>query len=124
MNASPGLIFAVPFPPSGLSPNGRLHWSKRATLAKKHKREAWIVTLEAIGGGGHGLGGGPISVAMTFHPPGGYRYDVDNLQASMKAALDGIAVALGVDDHRFRPTSRIGEKKRGGCVTVEIRGEI
>lgn len=53
---------------------------------------------------------GPIRVEMLFHPPANYRYDVDGLQSRMKAYLDGIALALGVDDVHFRPISSIGEK--------------
>ena len=40
-------------------------------------------------------------VSMVFYPPDGRRRDVSNLHAAMKAALDGIAEAMGVDDSTF-----------------------
>ena len=56
---------------------------------------------------------------MTFHPPGRYRYDLDNLVARMKAPLDGLASALGVDDRHFRLAApAIGDV--GGFVSVRF----
>ena len=46
---------------------------------------------------------GPIPVRITFYPPDARRRDDDNMIGSFRAARDGIADALGVDDRRFRP---------------------
>ena len=45
--------------------------------------------------------GARFVVSMVFYPPDGRRRDVSNLHAAMKAALDGIAEAMGVDDSGF-----------------------
>jgi crossover junction endodeoxyribonuclease RusA len=56
---------------------------------------------------------------MTFCPPTNRARDLDNLIASMKPALDGMAAALGVNDSTFRFTAEIGEIVPGGRVIVE-----
>jgi crossover junction endodeoxyribonuclease RusA len=40
--------------------------------------------------------------------------------ASHKAAQDGIADALGIDDSKFECSYRLGEPVKGGAVRVEI----
>jgi crossover junction endodeoxyribonuclease RusA len=45
---------------------------------------------------------------------------LDNLLASMKAGLDGLADALGVDDSRWRLLIEMGEPVKGGCVCVKV----
>ena len=63
---------------------------------------------------------GPIVVSMMFHPKQNRQRDLDNCQAMMKAALDGIAQALGVNDSMFRPVSMIGGKMPVACVVVSL----
>jgi crossover junction endodeoxyribonuclease RusA len=60
---------------------------------------------------------------MRFCPPDKRKRDLDNLLARMKAGLDGLADALGVDDTIFRPAVEWGEvRPRGGVVvTLEVR---
>jgi crossover junction endodeoxyribonuclease RusA len=57
---------------------------------------------------------------MTFCPPDKRRRDRDNLIASMKAATDGIADALGTDDSKFIVTYAMGSPVKGGSVEVTI----
>src|SRR5690606_36078278 len=40
---------------------------------------------------------------ITFAAPDGRHRDLDNMLAASKAALDGVADALGIDYKRFRP---------------------
>jgi crossover junction endodeoxyribonuclease RusA len=62
----------------------------------------------------------PLAVTLTFHPPRGAP-DEDNAIASLKAYLDGIAGALGVDDKLFRLQRPImAERVKGGRVLVSI----
>lgn len=60
---------------------------------------------------------------IQFRAPDRRRYDRDNLVARMKAAIDGIADALGVDDHLFASGSHEVGADPGseGCVIVTIR---
>ena len=118
------LKIALPWPPKELSPNSRGHWAKKAKEAKKYREVARIAVLEIrevalidvlenwIRANGAG-----ITLEITFYPPDRRRRDLDNLIASMKPALDGIADALGVDDSRFKLICSMGEELRG-CVEI------
>jgi crossover junction endodeoxyribonuclease RusA len=111
---------ALSWPDKGLSPNARLHWARKAKLVKAARHDAWVSTLvlrRRLGG----LGDGPINLTVEFCPPDHRRRDRDNLIASMKAANDGIADALGVDDSRFVSTYSMGPPVKGGSVLVTVR---
>lgn len=110
------------WPDKGLSPNARLHWGRKSRLVKLARTAAWGATLEVTGAGPSRLGK-TVHLDMVFCPPDKRRRDRDNLIASMKAATDGIADALRVDDSRFVSTYSIGEPVKGGAVFVTIRGE-
>jgi len=83
-----------------LSPNGRVHWAQKAKAAKQARAMAAIKTLAWI------VDNGPIDpdacvMRYIFFPPTNARRDDDNLAACMKPYRDGIAEALGIDDHRL-----------------------
>ena len=110
------------WPSNKLSPNARLHWSKQLKPKKNARDDAAWLTKEAMAKAGilPGRMAGPVDVEIVFYPPTTRQHDVDNLQASMKAALDGIAMALGIDDVHFRPVSRIERVKPGGYAVVTL----
>ena len=88
----------LPFPPSGLNPNKRLHWALKAKLAKAYKKECFLLAKEA------GLKiehNGTIRVLIEFTKPDRRKRDDDNIIAAFKSGRDGVAQALGVDDNRF-----------------------
>ena len=109
----------LPFPSKALSPNARGHWAPRHLAGSKAKRDAYFLTSPH---NGRFADAKAITVYMRFEPPGRYRYDRDNLVARMKAALDGIAAGLGVDDNIFRPQApEMGEPHRPqGRVIVRL----
>lgn len=105
----------LPWPSKDLSPNARCHWAVKARAVKKARHEAmWLAqAFEAPDG--------DLNVSLTFAPPDRRRYDDDNLIARMKAGMDGIADALGVDDSKFRLGKPLrAEPIKGGNVRVEI----
>lgn len=59
-------------------------------------------------------------LVVTFYPPDNRRRDTDNMLASIKVGLDGIAAASGVDDRGWTFDLRRGHVVRGGLVTVEV----
>lgn len=61
---------------------------------------------------------GKINVSITFRPPDRRARDSDNMLASIKGMLDGIADAWGVNDSLFRITLEVGEPVRRGAVIV------
>lgn len=111
----------LPWPNRGLSPNARLHYMALAKLKAAAKRDAAYLTLAALPRGGRTFSA-PLPMRWTFCPPSRRHYDRDNLIASMKAAADGIAQAIGLDDRHFVPTYDMGEPVKGGAVVVVIGG--
>lgn len=100
------LLVTISLPPKALSPNARPHWAAKAKAAKAHRGESFLMTGQAIKGvdkGGQRWAkvGTEVMVRVTFWHRVARRRDRDNAQASLKAAFDGIAAALGVDDSQF-----------------------
>lgn len=117
------LTVTLPFPSNNLSPNARINRWEHSRAKKAAKNAAWGFTSALLKpcGVSRGAWQGPIIVRTVFHPPADYRYDEDGLVSRMKAAWDGIALALGVDDHTFRHFHAIGDKKPPlGCVVVTL----
>jgi crossover junction endodeoxyribonuclease RusA len=63
---------------------------------------------------------GPLLVKITFRPPDKRRRDLDNALSSIKAGLDGVADAIGVDDRHWALMLQWGEPVKGGAVELEI----
>ena len=108
----------LPWPPSALSPNARVHWRRRAVIARQYRDACFVLARNA------GLKSvpweGPIQLQLDFIPPTRHARDDDNLIAAFKSGRDGLARALRVDDKRFqsRPVIRQGEV--GGMVKVRL----
>ena len=109
--------FVISWPSPELSPNSRSHWGKVSTKKKTYRQAAFVLAKES---GLHVTHDGPINVKLTFHPPTNHARDHDNLLASMKSALDGLADAMRVNDNLFRPSVEIGEKAANGFVRIEV----
>ena len=61
-------------------------------------------------------------VTVTFRPSPKSRADMQNLPATVKAHIDGLADALGVDDRVFTVDWVVAEK--GGPGAVEFHVEV
>ena len=89
----------LPWPPSVLNPNVHPHYQVRARAVKKYRQTCgWACKAAGL----VAPATGDIHVWMDYHQPDLRRRDEDNMQASVKAALDGLADALNVNDNRFR----------------------
>ena len=99
-----------------LSPNWRGHWSGKAR-AKKKLRAAWAAC--ALEQGARRLLVPALSVRLEFVPPDRRARDLDNLLASCKAGLDGLADVLGVDDSKWS-IAICKADGQGGFVRVEV----
>ncbi|MFZ5565996.1 MAG: hypothetical protein ACOY95_03235 [Pseudomonadota bacterium] len=107
----------LPWPAKELSPNARVHWAVLAR-AKKSYRVACFALARQARITQPGLGN--IRIEMTFYPPTRRARDDDNLIASMKAGLDGLADAMGVNDKRFKIKPPKVSEQLGGMVKVQI----
>ena len=112
----------LPWPSRDLHPNSRGHWSKRARAAKSARETAHLLAIEA---GWHRAewADGDLFVWIDFYPPDRRHRDTDGLLSSCKAALDGIADGMGVNDRRFVPRPYCkDEVRKGGEVHIRITG--
>ena len=66
---------------------------------------------------------GPITLDIEFIEPDKRRRDLDNMLASIKSGIDGIADALGVNDSRFIYKIRRSEAV-GGMIKVTISESV
>jgi crossover junction endodeoxyribonuclease RusA len=108
----------LPWPPKELSPNASIHWAQKAKKKKEYRTACWALTLEAklIAPAGEGK----IPIEITFYPPDKRHRDADNMVASIKSGLDGLADALKVNDKRFLPSFFFKEEV-AGMVKIEIK---
>jgi crossover junction endodeoxyribonuclease RusA len=104
----------LPWPPKELSPNATIHWSKKAKFKKQYRHICWVLTLESKLKANPGV----IPIEITFYPPDRRHRDADNMIASIKSGLDGVADALKVNDREFLPTFKFSKEVKG---IVEIR---
>lgn len=105
------LSIEFPWPPRGLSPNARLTVFAKASLFKKAKQLAFSRTKEALNGEKIALRKGQrMNIQLVLEPPVLRYHDEDNLLANCKATLDGIAMAMGINDHFFHFREQIWKK--------------
>lgn len=103
------------WPPRECSPNWRGHWSKKAKAAKAYRLDCFYLAKEAK------LAidfEGPIHLWISFNKPSRRAMDEDNMIASMKSGLDGLAEALKVNDSRFVLHPFVSDRIAG---SVEVR---
>lgn len=91
--------FSLPFPPVELSPDSRKHRAVMARAKKVYRASSRLYCFQALKG--RKVQADRVVVTLVFYPPDKRRRDKDNLLARMKAGIDGIADAVGIDDSRF-----------------------
>ncbi len=115
------MIVRLDFPDPKLFPNrknGRSHYATQGPKVKA-REDAYVLTKQAMAG--FQPADGPIPLSIVFVPPTCHRRDLDNMLAACKPALDGMAMALGVDDSRFRPILiDVGQVSKPGAVIVGV----
>jgi crossover junction endodeoxyribonuclease RusA len=97
------LNLTLPFPDPSLSPNRKhgKHWSKTNSAKVAAKETAFYLTKQASAG--YIPPAGFIPLSIVFVTPDKRHRDADNMLAASKPAIDGIALALNVNDTRFKP---------------------
>jgi hypothetical protein len=123
MLADRALELVLPWPSKDLSPNGRVHWSRKAK-ATKHARQTAVVLAHEAGWRALQLPPGRLHLWIDcYQAPGKKLPDDDNMIGRCKAYRDGIAQVLGIDDGRFRCHPNVKRERRpGGQVVIRITG--
>lgn len=89
----------LPWPSDkALSPNARVHWSVKAR-AKKAMRHSWALLAKSQGLKAAATEN--LELHLVFMQKDRRQRDLDNLLASCKAGLDGLADVLAVDDSKW-----------------------
>lgn len=111
----------LPWPPAKLNPNR--HGDRRAIsgMRKHYRDECFYLTREQMAGQVEPARDGFLPLRVTMHQPDGRHRDVDNMLASVKNALDGMAMALRINDRQFKPVTIDWERGgKLGSVVVEV----
>jgi crossover junction endodeoxyribonuclease RusA len=100
------MIYEIPYPPKELMPNKKngSHWAKTKKIKDLAFNEAFTITKSK-------MKDFPISLnkqdkyklTLTYYQSDKRHRDLDNLLASSKSQIDGIANALDIDDRQFQP---------------------
>jgi crossover junction endodeoxyribonuclease RusA len=106
----------MPWPPKELSPNYRTRSHRLIAVRRRDYRRA---CAEACWQRGIRPEISLVLSRVVFHPPTKAKRDDDNLRARFKAGRDGLADALGVDDHDFNGIPhQIACPVKGGAVVA------
>lgn len=111
-------MISLSWPVRALSPNARAHWSGIARAKAAAKNQGYWLACAAYGN--RFKGAEALTLSITFCPPDNRRRDLDNMVASIKAHIDGISKAIGVDDSKFALRIQRGEVVKDGAVLVEV----
>ena len=111
------MILLLPYPPSSLNPNSRLHPMALHRAKKAYKQ---TVMWEAKAQGASKVPAEALVVNVCFAAPDKRARDLDNVIAAFKAGQDGLAEVLGVDDSKWTVSHGFAFPKKPGRVVVEI----
>jgi hypothetical protein len=117
-------VLRISWPPAPLWPNrsrGKA-WQNRSASETAYYQEGSIAAYGQIGT--LRQIGAPV-LQVSFHKRDRGRFDLDNAFSAMKPAIDGIFARWGRDDSEVSRVTLIrGEPVKGGCVVVEVKGDI
>jgi crossover junction endodeoxyribonuclease RusA len=112
-------MLTLPWPDKRMSPNARVHRMAVAPIRKKYRTDcAWLAKAARMNFAHLAETG--LHLSITFNPPDRRARDIDNMLASIKSGLDGIADVIGVDDSKWALTIQRGDVVKGGAVQVAV----
>ena len=122
------IIIELPFPDAKLNPNRKngKHWGSSINAKIAARDMGYFVTKEACSK----MNANPseyfrlgCKLDIKFIAPDKRKRDLDNLLSSAKSHIDGVCLALGLDDYQFvSVTLRRGYSKGAGAMIMEITG--
>lgn len=107
----------LPWPPSILWPNARVHHMALYRAKKDYREQCASLCIYLKTKTMHDAE--RINARITFFQPDRRRRDMDNMLAAIKAGIDAVAAHVGVDDSKWTMTLALSPetRERGG---VEI----
>ena len=113
----------LPWPPRELWQNSRYHWRQRASATRQARSDGHLAAITGCLADVRGEGW-QHRLSFDFCPPDRRKRDLQNMPATMKPYIDGIADYLKVDDSTFRiswPEEWGTVADDGGSVLVVVR---
>ena len=89
----------LPWPAHELSPNARVHFQVKAQYAKNARFEGRLIALSEKFKLPASV---PLQMTVVIRPPTRRHYDMDNILASCKPAIDGIMSVTDADDKQIK----------------------
>ena len=113
----------LPWPSRMLSSNTRANPFAVAAAVRVARRAAWALCLDA------GIKRKKLTnpvLRFTFRPPDNRRRDVHNMPHAMKAYIDGVQDATGINDALFRCDfpMKFADVVKGGRIVIEITDHV
>lgn len=108
-------LIRLGWPDRSLSPNARIDRRSATGTRKAARLEGWA-EAKRVGA----VIPADAHMVIEFFPPNKIARDLDNLLASIKAHLDGIANAANVDDSGWSFAVRKGPVVKGGAVLIHV----
>jgi hypothetical protein len=104
-----------------------MHWAKKAPITSNYRHACFYFTKQAIPADSirvlkeEVVQGRKIALFVNFYKPDKRHRDDDNVMASGKAMIDGIAQAIGIDDKNFKYIPFVHDEIiKGGSVKVRL----
>lgn len=108
-----------PWFPKELSPNTTVHYMKKAKYKAMYKEICRLQTIDALLSQKNTKDYNEMTI--TFVMPDKRWRDTDNLLASVKNGLDGMCLALDINDRCFDEIHILRPDRIGGFITVELK---
>ena len=108
-------MLTFPWYPKELSPNSNCHYQVKAKHKAIYKELCYWLTKEA-----------KIPKAdykemhIVFYKPNRRHMDLDNMLASIKSGLDGMCLALELDDRCFKKITLEIHENIGGMIKIHL----
>lgn len=110
------MIIELPWFPKELHPNSGSHWRAKQGPKAKYREDCRRVCCGKV----YKPEAEKIFTKIMFHPPRNAG-DLDGFLAAAKNGIDGMCIALGINDKRLRPILLdVGDVHKGGKIVIEI----
>ena len=115
------LEITLPWFAAILGPNTSCHWNFKRKARASQKQDAFWITVEAMQKNRSFVPSKPVTLSIIFYPPNKRGRDLDNCLASIKAAIDGISMAIQINDKHFSYAGlSFGEIVKNGKIVIKI----
>ena len=108
-------MLTLPWPSKELNPNFSNHFHVKAKKRAIYKNECfWLTKMANIPKSDY------KEMHIIFYKPNRRHMDLDNMLASMKSGLDGMCLALEIDDRCFKKITIEISENIGGMVKIML----